>query len=143
MPAPRVSESCRSGYCRRTVLEGGQEGSTWHSNLLHCAVSASSGDGYPAASFRREKRVSIESCRGRSSMNSLRADDVMSFDLATVVSSSAVAVISSWTVYRFTRRQSLDAESRTKNLAAASDLAQPLRDLQALMRRQGRVPRLE
>ena len=64
----------------------------------------------------------------------------MSFDLATVVSSSAVAVISSWTVYRFTRRQSLDAESRTKNLAAASDLAQPLRDLQALMRGQGRVP---
>ena len=62
----------------------------------------------------------------------MREDDVTSFDLATVASSSAVAVESSWTVHRFTRRHSLDAESRTKNLAATADLAQLLRDLQGL-----------
>jgi hypothetical protein len=63
----------------------------------------------------------------------------MSLDLTTFAFSTAVTVVGAWTVYYFTRRQSLAAEQRTRVLAAAVDLAQPLRELQMLMRSQGRV----
>jgi hypothetical protein len=65
--------------------------------------------------------------------------DRMSLDLTTFASSTGVTVVGAWTVYHFTKRQALAAEQRTRALAAAADLAQALRELQMLMRKQGRV----
>ena len=68
----------------------------------------------------------------------------MIFDMQIVLVSLALAclpaVLSAWCAYKFATRQSAQTEVRGRRLLAATDLSQPLRDLQMLLRRRGRVP---
>jgi hypothetical protein len=64
----------------------------------------------------------------------------MTFALAELASGPVTAVLATWLAYHFARRQGSADAVRAERATAASDLYGPLRELQALLRKHGRMP---
>lgn len=63
----------------------------------------------------------------------------MTFQLAETLSGPVTAVIASWLTYRFGSRQARSDGQRMIRASVASDLYVPLRELQSVLRKHGRV----
>jgi hypothetical protein len=67
-------------------------------------------------------------------------DALMTFAIAELLSGPLTAVLAVWLTYRLTVRQNGGEAAATSRASAATALYVPLRDLQSLLRRHGRVP---
>lgn len=64
----------------------------------------------------------------------------MTFAIAELAAGPVAAILAAWLTYRFSRRQVSTDAVRAERMTAASDLYGPLRELQSLLRKHGRLP---
>jgi hypothetical protein len=64
----------------------------------------------------------------------------MTFAIAELAAGPVTAILAVWLTYRFSSRQVSSDAVRAERTTAASDLYGPLRELQSLLRKHGRLP---
>jgi hypothetical protein len=64
----------------------------------------------------------------------------MTVTVAELAAGPVTAILAVWLTYRFSRRQLSTDAVRAERMTAASDLYGPLRELQLLLRKHGRLP---